>query len=147
MAGTRMLVVYGSQTRTCERIAKKMAEEFKEKIPDCSVVDVFEGNELAHELEDIGGLKSNYDVVVACTSSFGDGEPPDNYGEFLLKLMMGTENGGKPLEGMQHAVLGQGSTVYQETFQNMPRLTDRYLGECGSRRAVMDESKAAVRIA
>ena len=39
------------------------------------------------------------------------------------------------LVGLQHAVLGFGSTTY-ETFQNVPRLTDKFLGECGSRRLV-----------
>ena len=37
------------------------------------------------------------------------------------------------LLGLQHAVLGCGSTVY-ETFQNCPRLHDKCLGENGSRR-------------
>ena len=35
----------------------------------------------------------------------------------------------------QHSVLGCGSTAY-ETFQNCPRLTDRALGLCGSRRCL-----------
>jgi len=39
------------------------------------------------------------------------------------------------LVGMQHAVLGFGSTTYP-TFQNVPRLMDKCLGECGSRRLV-----------
>ena len=73
-------------------------------------------------------------MLVVITSSFGDGEPPDNYTNFLLKILQAAEDGSKPLEGMQHAVLGEGSSVYQETFQNCPRLTDKYLEECGSRR-------------
>ena len=73
-------------------------------------------------------------VIVVCTSSFGDGDPPDNYGSFLLQLMQGAEDGSKPLAGMQHAVLGEGSSVYSETFQNCPRLSDKYLEACGSRR-------------
>ena len=63
-------------------------------------------------------------------------DPPDNYGAFLLQLLMGAESGSKPLAGMQHAVLGEGSSVYRETFQNVPRLTDKWLEECGSRRFV-----------
>ena len=81
-------------------------------------------------------LKESYDVIVLCTSSFGDGDPPDNYNAFLLKLLTAAEDGSKPLAGLQHAVLGEGSSVYRETFQNCPRLTDKYLEECGSRRFV-----------
>ena len=40
------------------------------------------------------------------------------------------------MAGMQHAVLGEGSSVYEDTFQNCPRLTDKLLEECGSRRMV-----------
>ena len=36
---------------------------------------------------------------------------------------------------MQHAVLGFGSSMY-DTFMNCPRLCDKYLGDCGSRRMV-----------
>merc|ERR1712032_653145 len=39
----------------------------------------------------------------------------------------------RPLQGLQHAVCGIGSTCY-ETFQNCPRHVDKYLGEAGSRR-------------
>ena len=129
----RMLLVYGSQTQTCKRIASKMSTHWKDK-GVVAVCDVFDGNTLSHETEDLAQLKDNYDVLVVITSSFGDGEPPDNYTNFLLKILQAAEDGSKPLEGMQHAVLGEGSSVYQETFQNCPRLTDKYLEECGSRR-------------
>ena len=33
-------------------------------------------------------------------------------------------------------MLGEGSSVYNETFQNCPRLTDKYLEMCGARRFV-----------
>merc|ERR1719198_2505306 len=47
------------------------------------------------------------------------------------------EEGNKDvLKGLQHVVLGYGASCYQ-TFQNAPRLTDKYLGECGSRRLAM----------
>lgn len=127
----RILIVYGSQTKSCERIVKKTLTA---KFQELGSVDVFEGNTLMHETEDLQNLATKYDALIVCTSSFGDGDPPDNYNEFLLKLLQAVEEGGKPLAGLQHAVLGEGSSVYQETFQNCPRLTDKYLEECGSRR-------------
>tara|TARA_B110001452_G_scaffold228874_1_gene204509 strand:- start:356 stop:904 length:549 start_codon:yes stop_codon:yes gene_type:complete len=66
-------------------------------------------------------------------AQFGEGDPPGNYGRFLAKLLKGAQNGSMPLKGMQHAVLGLGSSAY-ETFQNCPRLSDKFLGECGSLR-------------
>jgi len=131
----RMLVVYGSQTGTCKRIATKMAESWKQRdlVQDVQVVD---GNSLAHEHEELTSLKEICDLIVVCTSSYGDGEPPENYGAFLAKLLVASEAGSKPLAGLQHAVLGEGASVYRETFQNCPRLTDKYLEECGSRRFV-----------
>ena len=84
--GTKLLVLYGSQTHTCERIAKKAAEEWKGLV---SKVTVLDGNNCAHELEDVAGLKDICDVLVVCTSSFGDGDPPDNYSKFLLALLVG----------------------------------------------------------
>ena len=116
-----MLCVFGSQTKTCERISKKMGDHFG-KSANVQSVKVIDGDSLAHELEDLSILKENFDVIVVCTSSFGDGDPPDNYSKFLLALLVGATEGTKPLAGMQHAVLGEGSSVYQETFQNCPRL-------------------------
>ena len=117
----RLLIIYGSQTRTCERLAIKMGEEFK-KHDNVASCEVHEGNAYAHELEELASIKDNFDALIVCTSSFGDGDPPDNYAQFLLKILLGAEDGTRPLAGMQHAVLGEGSSVYQETFQNCPRL-------------------------
>lgn len=60
------------------------------------------------------------------------GDPPDNYKLFLKKLMDAAADGQTPLKGLQHAVLGYGSSYYP-TFQNCPRLSDKYLGLCGAR--------------
>lgn len=131
----RVLVVFGSQTGGSERIAKKMSETWKAK-GAVESVDVFDGNTLAHETEELSNIKDTYDLLVVCTSSFGDGDPPENYNHFLLRIMTAAEEGLKPLAGMNFAVLGEGSSVYMETFQNCPRLTDKYLEECGARRCL-----------
>ena len=57
---------------------------------------------VADEVEDeVDGLKEHYDVVVVAVSSYGEGEPPDNYGRFLIKLIHGVQMGTKPMAGMQ----------------------------------------------
>lgn len=146
---TRVLVVYGSESGTCKRVATTMAKEWAARDkPNFEIVNVLDGMALTKELSlveddnndkyfDLTSLRQKYDVLVVITSSYGEGDPPENFGPFFLALLSAVGHGNKPLAGMQHAVLGQGSTVYQETFQNCPRLTDRYLGECGSRRFAM----------
>ena len=126
---TRVLVVYGTETGTAKRAVTALAKDLEARSANAKIVDIKDGNSVG-PLEE---LKDNYDMIIVSTSSFGEGDPPGNYGGFLGKLLKSSTAGDKPLAGMQHAVLGFGSSVY-ETFQNCPRLTDKYLGECGSRR-------------
>lgn len=60
-------------------------------------------------------------------------DPPANFNLLLLKLFRAAAAGEKPLAGLQHVVLGYGCSVYP-TFQNCPRMADKLMGECGSRR-------------
>lgn len=76
------------------------------------------------------------DVLLVCTSSYGNGDPPSNMRDFLKVLGHEASMKSDGLTGVQHAVLGFGSSTYT-TFQNVPRLTDKFLGECGSRRLAM----------
>merc|ERR1711937_447515 len=95
--------------------------------------EFLQGDDAADKFADINS--SNYDVLIVGVSSYGEGDAPGGYGKFLYQLQEAAKSGEKPLEGIQHAVLGFGSTIY-ETFQNCPRLTDKYLGEAGSRRCM-----------
>ena len=56
------------------------------------------------------------DVLFIATSSFGEGDPPENFNMFVLHLQRAALDGSKPLEGLQHVVLGYGASCY-ETFQ------------------------------
>lgn len=147
-SATRVLVVYGSESGTSTRIAKAMVRDWTASAGGKFVCHLCDGAACVKDMSimeddsnviysDFTSLKTKYDVLVVITSSYGEGDPPENYGSFFLQLLVAVQSGSKPLLGMQHCVLGQGSTVYQETFQNVPRLTDRYLGEAGSRRFVM----------
>jgi sulfite reductase alpha subunit-like flavoprotein len=75
-------------------------------------------------------LAAKYDAFVIVSSSYGDGDPPSNFENFLRALYTADEG---VLAGKQHCVLGYGSTDY-ETFQNCPRLTDKLMGAllCGN---------------
>lgn len=145
----RVLVVYGSESGTCKRIAKQVTTDWAERADaKYEISHVCDGAAALKELSimeddsnviysDFTSLKNKYDVLIIICSSYGEGDPPQNYGTFFVQLLAAVASGNKPLAGVQHCVLGQGSTVYQETFQNVPRMTDRYLGECGSRRFLM----------
>ena len=73
-------------------------------------------------------------MLIVATSSYNEGDPPDNFLTLFANLLKACEGSQTPLKGkLQHAVLGFGASSY-ETFQNCPRLTDKMLEECGSRR-------------
>ena len=124
----RVLVVYGSETGTAKAGISKVVGAWQGD-STIQAVDQLQGNSVGP----LPALSEKYDVILVSTSSFGEGDPPGNYGNFLAKLLKASKAGEKPLAGMQHAVLGFGSSCY-DTFQNCPRLTDKMLGECGSRR-------------
>ena len=128
----KVLCVYGTEGGTAKRGIEKLKKSWEKRGATWKMCGVVEGNSIASQLKD-GTLKDKYDVLIISTSSFGEGDPPDNFKSFLLELYRAQKAQLKPLEGMQHAVLGYGASVY-DTFQNVPRLTDKLLGECGSRR-------------
>lgn len=129
--GLRVLVAYGSETGNSERTIRKIVKRWTAADSENKVssFDIMSGSQVK-ALEEV---RSSYDLILVATSSFGEGDPPDNFAAMLLKLLLGAQKGDKPLAGMQHAVLGFGASVY-DTFQNTPRLADKYLEECGSRR-------------
>jgi len=130
----RVLAIYGSETNQTYIAMKDMVENWKtETDQKFAVTELLQGDDAAAKFSDINS--SNYDVLIIGVSSYGEGDAPGGYGKFLYQLQEAAKSEEKPLEGIQHAVLGFGSTIY-ETYQNCPRLTDKYLGEAGSRRCL-----------
>lgn len=128
----RVLLVWGSETNNTQGFANKIAKEWKAKHSDeLKIFDIVKGDDMADRWDEVSA--ENYDFLLVATSSYGEGEPPSGFGKFLYRLQEASKSGEKPLKGLQHAVLGIGSTCY-ETFQNCPRHVDKYLGEAGSRR-------------
>ena len=125
----RVAVVYGSEGGTCEMIAKSYAKTFA---PACESIETLTGLTLANRMPDLKKVAASFDVLVICTSSYGSGDPPANFEKFLDQLRRAVADESTPLAGLQHAVLGEGDSVYTDTFQNNPRLSDKYMGECGS---------------
>mmetsp|Transcript_27712 Transcript_27712/g.59227 ORF Transcript_27712/g.59227 Transcript_27712/m.59227 type:complete len:232 (+) Transcript_27712:82-777(+) len=132
MKTLRVLMVWGSETNNTQGFANKIANEWREKHGNAlKMFDIVRGDDMADRWDEV--CANNYDFLLVATSSYGEGEPPSGFGKFLYRLQEASKQQKKPLKGLQHAVLGIGSTCY-ETFQNCPRHVDKYLGECGSRR-------------
>ena len=131
-SSNRILAVYGTEMGTTKNEADKVIDDWKKK--ENLTVTLLEGNDAADQFDSI--TPENYDLIVIMTSSYGDGDAPSGFGKFLYKLYAAVEAKTKPFDGLEHSVLGFGSTAYY-TFQNVPRLCDRLLGEMGSRRFLM----------
>ena len=127
-SASRILAVYGTEMGSTKVEAKKIVETWENNNLS---VEFLEGNEAADIFDTITPEK--YDLLVVFTSSYGDGDAPSGYGKFLYKIYEAAKKGKNPMSGLEHSVLGFGSTAYY-TFQNVPRLTDRLLEQSGSRR-------------
>lgn len=132
-AATRVLAVYGSETNQTYSEMKALVSEWEAKAEKKMVTELIEGNKAADKFDEINS--KNYDLIVIGTSSYGDGDAPTGFGKFLYQCYEAAKNPDKPLKGLQHCVLGCGSTVYY-TFQNVPRIVDKLFEEAGSRRCI-----------
>lgn len=132
---TRVCVIYGSESGTAERGIRNICKKWLDKkSPNFVIVDTLDGRTAASKK--LATLADEYDILVVATSSNGEGDPPWNFHSMLCALYLAIDAEEKPLAGLQHAVLGFGSSNF-DTFQNCPRIADKLLGECGSRRMVM----------
>lgn len=141
----RVMCVYGTESGNSKARLQKLVKKWqKEGGANFEIVgDILSGNQLSKKLGGEGNasaknlefIAQSCDVLLVATSSHGAGDPPSTFREFFSVINHEASMKSDALTGVQHAVLGFGSSTYA-TFQNMPRLTDRYLGACGSRRLV-----------
>lgn len=141
----KVLCIFGSESGNAKRGIDRWVKKWQAH-EGChfQIGDIMSGNEVEKKLGGDGNasaknlewIAQNYDVLLVCTSSYGDGDPPSNMRQLTKVLQHEASMKSDALKGIHHAVLGFGSTTYT-TFQNVPRLTDKFLGECGSRRLVM----------
>ena len=135
----RVLVAYGSESGSTKRLISRVIKRWADRGATFHS-DLMSGNEAVQKFGSLETIAKSYDVLIVSTCSYGCGEPPVNINMLFEQLKdnatVGSLSTEPPLHGLQHAVFGCGSTFY-ETFQNCPRMHDKFLGECGSRRLAM----------
>ncbi len=116
-----LTVLYGSQTGTAEGLAKKAGAEAKKRgfAPKLVCMDKFESVDLAKE-----------ENVLVITSTYGDGEPPDNALAFWNYLKGETA---PPLSQLHFSVLALGDTNYA-AFCEFGKKCDERFEQLGAKR-------------
>lgn len=99
-SGEPLAILWGSQTGTAENLAKQLAKKARAAGLEPSIHDM-----ASIEADTLAAMKS----VAILTSTYGDGEPPDNAAVLHSTLMKTVEI---PLEGVQYSVFALGDSNY-----------------------------------
>ncbi|RFC48344.1 MAG: sulfite reductase (NADPH) flavoprotein alpha-component [Verrucomicrobia bacterium] len=117
----RVVVMFGSQSGTAEELAKNFGRKLAALGYEAPVVDMA-------KFREVDLTREKY--LLAVSSTWGEGEPPDNAVDFWNHL----ESAEAPrLENLSFSVLGLGDTDYK-IFCGMGKNLDRRFEELGARR-------------
>ena len=126
-----LLVLFGSNTGTCQTLAQRLASDAKSHGYRSRVADMDSG------LTAIEQAKK----VVIVTASY-EGQPPDNASHFVEWLNTNVEN--KEMNSLQYSVFGCGHSDWASTFLKIPTLVDQQLERARATRLTdMGHSDAA----
>lgn len=104
-AATPVTILFGSQTGTAETLSKKAAKQLKSANCEPKVLDMGDVTP-----EDIKAVEN----LLLITSTYGEGEPPDNAQSFHAALMA---EGAPALAGLKYSVMGLGDSSYPDFCQ------------------------------
>ncbi len=114
-------VLYGTQTGNAEGLARRTTDAAEEQgfQTECSGLDSYDVADLAED-----------DFVLIVTSTYGDGDMPDNAQLFWDEL---SSDDAPALDGLQYSVLALGDSSYPD-FCAAGKNVDRRLEELGAER-------------
>ena len=98
-------ILFGSQTGTAESLSKKAAKQLKAANCDPKIVDMSEVT-----VEDMKAIEN----LLIITSTYGEGDPPDNAMSLHGALMA---DSAPSMEGVSFSVLGLGDSSYPDFCQ------------------------------
>ncbi|MBK1833330.1 flavodoxin domain-containing protein [Roseibacillus ishigakijimensis] len=119
--GVPLTILWGSQTGNSEGLAKKAAKNLTAQGHQVTVTDMAEAD---------GEQLAACENLLIITSTYGDGEPPDNAAE--LHELLQSEAAPK-LAGVNYAVLGLGDSEYPD-FNQCAKDLDQFLAKLGATR-------------
>lgn len=122
-----LTILFGSQTGTAENLAKRAAREAGKQGFAATVCDL-----AAYTVDRL----SQEQAVLLITSTYGEGEPPDNARAFHAALKRAAEAAAGPasLSALRYSVCGLGDTNYVHFCQCAKEL-DEMLARTGASRA------------
>lgn len=116
-----LLLMYGSQSGTCEGLSREIKETFAGMGFDVKMSSL-------NDYEKVGFLSSKSLLII--TSTWGDGEPPDNATDFWEFI---SSESAPSLNELEYSVLALGDTNYAE-FCGFGKNVDSRLAELGAKR-------------
>lgn len=121
--GQKVYVLYGSNSGSCEGLAKEIVSEG----------DARGFNMSLGELDSVagGGMLPTDAPVIIVTASY-EGQPTDNARMFVAALAANKEK--ESLKGVKYMVMGAGHHDWAQTFHKIPKFIDTRLEELGAER-------------
>ncbi len=114
-------ILVGTMTGTAEIVAEEISDELEGA---GHAVEVTPMDDLDSTVFAAGG------VFLICTSTYGQGDVPDNASKFYEDLKSARPD----LANIKYGLFGLGDRTYADTFANGGRRFDAILGELGARR-------------
>ncbi|HXH32097.1 MAG TPA: flavodoxin domain-containing protein [Bacteriovoracaceae bacterium] len=119
IVGDPVHILYGSQSGNAQNLATTIGEAIEQSAVAVIVSDLGEVNP-----EEIFNIRT----LIIVTSTYGDGEAPDNASEWLSYLKFGDD---LDLGHLRYAVMGLGDTYYPH-FCQCGKDFDQYLSKRGA---------------
>ena len=123
MSDAQILILVATQTGNAERIAIALAARFDDSGIGTEVVDMWDA--FPEMLDDFRWL-------VVCTSTWGEGELPDNAVDLVADLQALQ----RPLDHLAYGIIGLGDRHYNPHFCAAAGIFENVLDSLGARRIV-----------